>query len=122
MGHGSYLPFSIDAAPFSIIPYIGLFSAPVFWAIVGLLLASRRFRAALAVLMMHTTAVGFVLWFGSPMEPGDEQWKDFWRTEAVIPTALWSAILLYVAGLVVAWAMAPGGASAGAASDAVRPR
>src|SRR5258708_11893519 len=35
MGHGTYLPFAIYGAPFSIVPILGLFVAPVWWAALG---------------------------------------------------------------------------------------
>jgi len=102
MGHGSYLPFAIYGAPVSIIPVLGLFVAPVWWGTVGYMLTSRR-RGTAAMMILHTSAVGLVLWMGSPMEPWDEQWEHFSRIERAMPMLLWSGIAVYVVGQVVAW-------------------
>jgi len=108
-GHGSYLPFAIFAAPLSLVPIFGFFAAPLLWASIGWLLAEpQQWLAIIITLSVHTAGVCLVLVLGNPLEPGGEQWRYFWEVERVIPWWLWSAIILYAAGLASAWALAIG--------------
>jgi len=102
-GHGSFLPFAIYGAPVSILPEVGLFAAPIWWALVGGVLARRNRRTAALMMAVHGAAVGMVLWLGTPGEPGNEQWEYFRRTELVIPGVLWGGIAIYLIGQVIAW-------------------
>lgn len=105
-GHGSYLPFSIFAAPLSLVPLFGLFAAPVWWTVIGWLLKAQRRGLATAALAIHTFTVGLVFWLGNPGEPGAEQWRYFREAQRVIPLWLWSGIGTYAIGLLVAWSLA----------------
>jgi hypothetical protein len=102
-GHGSYLPLTIFAAPLSLIPFIGLFSAPVWWAAVGWLLKQQRTWVAALTMMLHGGAVGLILWLGTPGEPGNEQWRYFRATEQIMPLWLWSGIVIYGMGVATTW-------------------
>jgi hypothetical protein len=103
MGHGTYLPLAIYGAPLSIIPILGMFIAPVWWAAMGWVLSSRRRRTSVVMLILHMIAVGLFLWFGTPTEQGEERWTYFVRAEHYLPLWLWGGISTYVAGLLVAW-------------------
>lgn len=117
-GHGSYLPVSLFGAPLSLLPTIGFFAAPVWWAVIGWMLKTERRRGLTLLLAIHTGAIALVLWLGNPFEPGTEQWRHFADTQRAQAVWLWSGIVLYSAGLVVAWlsALKPG------VSDARRAR
>jgi hypothetical protein len=103
MGHGTYLPFGIYGAPLSVVPFVGLFIAPVWWGTLGSMFTRRRRGAAAVMMTLHTIAVGMVLWFGTPMEHGEDRWEYFLKTERFMPMWLWSGIAVYVAGMLVAW-------------------
>ena len=103
MGHGSSLPISIFAAPLSLIPLWGLFSAPVWWTAIGWLLKGQRRNAAIACLAVHTAAVALILLLGTPGEAGSEQWRYFSRTERAMGPFLWLGLLIYAEGLLAAW-------------------
>ena len=103
MGHGSYLPFAIYGAPLSIMPVLGMFAAPAWWGTVGKMLASRRPEAAAIMMILHATTVSLFLWFGTPMEPGDEQWRHLSQVEHTLPAWLWVGITVYLVGQLVAW-------------------
>ena len=107
-GHGSYLPFTIFAAPLSLVPMFGLFAAPVWWGFIGWLLKSRRHSLAIVALAVHTVTVGVVLSLGNPAEHGDEQWRYFAQVERIMPLWLWCGLVIYAAGLLIAWALAIG--------------
>ena len=102
-GHGTYLPFGIYGAPLSIVPIVGMFIAPAWWGIVGKMLALRQREVSVTMMSLHTIAVGLVLAFGTPMESGDDRWKYFGEAERIMPVGLWSGIVFYVVGLLVAW-------------------
>lgn len=103
MGHGSYLPFAIYGAPLSILPVAGMFIAPVWWAAVGTMLSLRRNKMVATLLILHAITVGLVLWLGTPMEPGDEQWRYFSVVEPLRPAWLWGGMATYLIGQLVAW-------------------
>ena len=102
-GHGSYLPLALFAAPISLVPLVGLFSAPVWWAVVGWTLKDAHRVAQVLLMALHTCAMGLILWFGTPGESGSEQWRYFAKTQGVMPVWLWSGIIVYAIGLFVAW-------------------
>jgi hypothetical protein len=105
-GHGTYLPWSIYAAPASLIPIAGMFIAPLFWGGVGFLIDSHRRTAAIVMMSLHTITLGIVLRMGSPMEPANDQWVQFSRAQEAMPEWLWSGIVFYAAGQVIAWTAA----------------
>jgi hypothetical protein len=104
-GHGSYLPFAIYGAPLSVVPVpvLFMFVAPVWWGTVGKMLASRRLGVTVIMMILHEVAAGLVLWLGTPMDPGDEQWRYFSRAQRFVPAWLWGGITVYLVGQVVAW-------------------
>ena len=102
-GHGTYLPIALGAAPVSLIPVAGLFAAPVWWGAIGALADRRWLLAVLVVLAVHTVACVGILWLGTPMEPGNELWRYFWRAMRVIPTTVTFSLVVYAAGLGLAW-------------------
>jgi len=63
----------------------------------------RRREAAAIMMALHTVAVGVILFFGTPMEHGDDRWEYFSKTERIMPVWLWSGIAVYIVGLLVAW-------------------
>jgi hypothetical protein len=99
MGHGTYLPFAIYGAPFSIFPIAGLFVAPVWWAALGWMLSSGRRRTAFVMLASHLTGVALLLWFGTPMEHGEDQWTYVSKVQRALPVWLWSGLAVYTVGL-----------------------
>jgi hypothetical protein len=87
------------------LPVIGFFAAPIWWSVVGWMLKQER-RGPVALMMaMHTCAIGLILWLGTPGEPGREQWRYFRATERAMPIWLWSGIVVYLLGFVVAWVL-----------------
>lgn len=102
MGHGSYLQFAIFAAPASIVPGVGFFMAPVWWGMVGYALSSHRSTAAAVMMVLHLLSVGLALWFGSPMEPGSEQWRYFSRASESLPFWIVGGFAVYIIGQIAA--------------------
>jgi hypothetical protein len=102
-GHGTYLPFAIFAAPVSLIPRVGLFSAPVWWAAVGWTLKHQQIWLSASSMIIHTAAVGLVLSLGTPGNLFGERWWYFRRTERAMPLWLWSGIVVYLMGVVLVW-------------------
>lgn len=103
-GHGSYLLLDIGSAPASIVlPIVGVFTAPIWWGLVGAIIDSRGPKLAMAIMAVHLGSVVAVLLWGRPMETVDEQWRHFSRVNAVIPGWLWSGIIFYAFGQVVLW-------------------
>jgi hypothetical protein len=102
-GHGTHLPFAIFAAPVSLIPHIGLFSTPVWWAALGWTLKHQRIWLSASLMIIHAAAVGLVLSLGTPGDPFDERWRHFRRTERAMPLWLWSGIVVYLIGVVFVW-------------------
>ena len=103
MGHCSYLPLAISAAPVSIVPVVGILLAPVWWGAVGMMLTARWRGTAVSMMVLHTCAVGLILWLGTPDEPGSQQWEYFAETQRSMPIWLWSGAVVYVFGQAVAW-------------------
>ena len=50
VGHGTYLPMAIYGAPFSAVPFAGMFVTPVWWTALGWTISSRRRTVALELL------------------------------------------------------------------------
>jgi hypothetical protein len=105
-GHGTYLPFGIYGAPVSIVPIVGMFIAPLWWGLLGYLIAIRQRGGAGTMLIIHIIAVVLVLWLGTPMEYGTERWTYFSKVERAMPVWLWSGMAVYVVGQLVAWTAA----------------
>ena len=93
-GHGSYLQASLFAAPISFVP-VGSLAIPIWWAVVGGLLWTRRHRAVVIALAIHTAFALVVLFTGTPNEPGGEQWRYFRETMGRSPLWMWSGLALY---------------------------
>jgi len=105
-GHGSYLPFAIFGAPFSLIPVAGLFAAPFVWAVYGFLLGGRRGRWSLAVLFLHLAGVSVVLILAFGFGSAEQQWKYLGKSAYYVPGALWGGLAVYGIGQLVAWILA----------------
>jgi hypothetical protein len=105
-GHGSYFPLALAAAPLSLVPFAGFFMAPVWWGSVAAL-TSRSSRWPLVLLLsVHVMSVVYIVWFGTPMEPGSEQWRYLRDTFHRMPLWIGGTLALYSAGLVSAWTIA----------------
>jgi hypothetical protein len=102
-GHGTYLPFAIYGAPISIIPIVGMFVPPLWWGLLGYLVATRQRGGAATMLVIHMITVVLVLWLGTPMEYGTERWTYFSKVGRAMPVWLWSGMSVYVVGQLVAW-------------------
>jgi hypothetical protein len=103
MGHGTYFPMFLFAAPLSLIPVAGLFAAPIWWALIGRVLGQRRRVPAIGLMGMHFVAAILVLWLGTPFESGADRWEYFGKMEELMPRVVWGGIGLYVLGQIVAW-------------------
>ena len=102
-GHGSYLPLAVTGAPLSWVPGAGFVAPLLRWGALGHLLAGGKRTLAIVVLGAHTLAVLGCLQFGSPYEPGAQQWEYFERAQRLAPVALWATLGLYIVGLAAAW-------------------
>lgn len=100
-GHGTYLPVMVFGAPLSVVPVLGLFAAPVWWGLVAYVLGRWR-EVGVGLLGVHLGAVGLLLWLGSPLEPGAEQWGYLGRAVREAPVLVWGGVGVYLAGLGVA--------------------
>lgn len=81
---------------------LGLFMAPVWWVLVGRMLASQRHRAAVIMLIVHAATVALVL-YGAPGEHREEEWRYIRIVERALPGTMWGGIILYAVGQLVAW-------------------
>jgi hypothetical protein len=104
-GHGSYLPFMMFGAPASLVPVLGLFAAPAWWAGIGWRLQQGKLSSTMLAMTLHIVTVVAVLWLGSPMEPGAEQWRYFRDVRAVMPQWLWSGFVVYIIGQATVWCL-----------------
>ena len=105
-GNGSYLPFAVFGAPVSLIPFAGLFAAPVLWAACGFLLGRNQRPWAIALLLIHLAGVAVVILVGNPFEDSEAQWEYFHKAERFVPGALWGGLATYLAGQLAMWALA----------------
>ena len=78
----------------------------MWWAVLGWLLGAGHRRTAIVALAVHTLAAILILLFGTPNEPGSEQWRYFRETVRVNPWSIWGGLALYVVGWFVAWSRA----------------
>jgi hypothetical protein len=104
------LPFTIYGAPLSLFPMLGMFMAPVWWGLVGRMLASQRHQAALIMMIVHAATAAIVLYYCAPGEPREETWRDVRLVQHALPVTLWGGIALYAVGQLVAWWVMIGGA------------
>lgn len=102
-GHGSYLPLAVTGAPLSWVPGAGVVAPLLLWGALGHLLSAGKRTLAIVVLGAHTLAVLACLQFGSPYEPGAQQWEYFERARRLMPVTLLATLGLYVMGLAAAW-------------------
>jgi hypothetical protein len=93
VGHGSYLPSMIFAAPLSILPPIGLFAPPPFWAVIGWMLRAQSRRVAILILSVHTAAAALMLLM------------DMSSTHRLTDLGM-LGIVVYALGLMAAWTLA----------------
>jgi len=102
MGHGTYLPLAIYGAPLSIIPFVGMVIAPVWWTILGWTISTQRRWVTSAMLGFHLLAAVLFVWLGTPMEHPEDQWAYFVRAERSLPFWLWGGLATYGVGLLMA--------------------
>ena len=102
MGHGTFLPLAIYGAPLSAVPFLGMIIAPPWWTAVGWTISYQRRGAAATMVGAHLLAVGLFLWFGTPMEHGEDQWTYFTRAERSLPVWIWGGLTIYSVGLLLA--------------------
>ena len=101
MGHGAYLPMAIYGAPFSAVPFVGMFVTPVWWTALGWMISSRRRTVALGLLATNVIGAALFVIFGTPWEHGEEQWKYFDQTQATFPVGVWGGLASYSAMLLL---------------------
>ena len=97
-GHGSYLPYMIYGAPFSILPVPGLlFICPIWWGWLGWTFSKQQFKAAATLLGLHTVVTAFVLIINLPA--GDDL-AYLHRIEGAMPAWVWTGFMLYLFGII----------------------
>jgi hypothetical protein len=101
MAHGTYLPLYIYGAPLSAVPLAGLLVTPVWWTALGWAISSRRRTVALGLLAAHIIGATLFVIFGTPMEPGEDQWIYFDRMQTISPVLIWGGLASYAAMLIL---------------------
>ena len=104
-GHGSYILMGVSSAPFGLLGVIvALFGTPVFWALMGFLVAKAAHlllrRVFLIIMTLHYLSIPFIL---ATEEYGD--WDRLVRGKQMLPNILVMIIglSLYLYGQVVIW-------------------
>ncbi len=101
MGHGTFLPMAIYGAPFSAVPFAGMFATPVWWTALGWTISSRRRIVARGLLAANIIGAALFVIFGTPVEPGEDQWKYFDQTQSAFPLRVWGGLASYSAMLLL---------------------
>lgn len=103
-GHGTMLPSAVFGAPLGIL--VPVLPILFWWPVIGALLDRLKWRAAITLLAIHTACIPIILLFGTPAEPGDEQWRYFERVVRFESTGMWIVFGSYALGLIGAWSLA----------------
>ncbi len=111
---GTYLPFGIYGAPFSMIrPPLGLFVPPFLWALLGFFLGKGERGWATALLGLHLVGVAVVLLSGMTEGSLWMRGRAMQTTLKFAPEFFWGGLGLYAVGQAVAWFAALGLLSTG---------
>jgi hypothetical protein len=90
---------AIYGAPFSAVPFAGMFVTPVWWTALGWTISSRRRTVALGLLAANIIGAALFVISGTPWEHGADQWKYFDQTQAAFPVPVWGGLAAYSAML-----------------------